>query len=466
MTTITFYNGLREIGGTFVVVETEQARCMFDFGFAVMDRMDEKIAIRKKDCAADYARLGVLARQDGLYDQTTAEKLGVVSFEDDKKKSFLIISHMHIDHMGGLGMLDPKLPVYMSEDSLKLYRRLEARGDIQVRGHENCVGVPYGGSFRVGDISVRVSAIDHDVIGACGYLITTPGGTICYTGDYRFHGFHPEVTRAFGQEMKGADVMITEGVTVSFVDVDMLSISKPEEPGRSELWLQEEMKRLSREEKGLIVVNPYNRNVERLHCLIHTLKENGRTLVMDDIQADYVHAFYPGDPIYVYEAIPERNEALEQEWGWKTVSRRELLQQPDRYVLQLDYQNLYELMDLNKVTSIYVHMDGSPLGDYDPSFNKLKKILEQLEIPYVHMGTGGHSRPYDLRTMIDTIAPRILVPLHSVRPEQVMSGAAGKRILPRYGECFELKDGEMTSLGILPGDFGQTQAAAGKSSED
>ena len=46
MTTLTFYNGLREIGGTFVVVETDEARCMFDFGFAVMDRMDDKIAVR------------------------------------------------------------------------------------------------------------------------------------------------------------------------------------------------------------------------------------------------------------------------------------------------------------------------------------------------------------------------------------------------------------------------------------
>ena len=43
MTTLTFYNGLREIGGTFVVVETDEARCMFDFGFAVMDRMDNKL---------------------------------------------------------------------------------------------------------------------------------------------------------------------------------------------------------------------------------------------------------------------------------------------------------------------------------------------------------------------------------------------------------------------------------------
>ena len=149
MTTLTFYNGLREIGGTFVVVETDEARCMFDFGFAVMDRMDDKIAVRYNECAADYARLGVLASQDGIYDEETAKTLGLVSFENDKKKNFFVISHMHIDHMGGLGMLDQNLPVYMSEDSLKLYRRLEACGDIQVKGHKNCIGIPYGESLRI-----------------------------------------------------------------------------------------------------------------------------------------------------------------------------------------------------------------------------------------------------------------------------------------------------------------------------
>ena len=197
-------------------------------------------------------------------------------------------------------MLDQNLPVYMSEDSLNLYRRLEACGDIQVKGHKNCIGIPYGESFTVGDITVEVEAIDHDVVGACGYRITTPGGTICYTGDYRFHGFHPEITKAFGQKMKGVDVLITEGVTVSFDDVDILSLTKPEEPERSEEWLQDTICKESTEQKGLIIVNPYNRNVERLHHLIMTAQKTGRKLVMDGAQADYVQTFYPEDEILMY----------------------------------------------------------------------------------------------------------------------------------------------------------------------
>ena len=43
MTKISFFNGLKEIGGTFVAIETENTKCMFDFGFAVAGRMDAKI---------------------------------------------------------------------------------------------------------------------------------------------------------------------------------------------------------------------------------------------------------------------------------------------------------------------------------------------------------------------------------------------------------------------------------------
>lgn len=70
-------------------------------------------------------------------------------------------------------------------------------------------------------------------------------------------------------------------------------------------------------------------------------------------------------------------------------------------------------------------------------------LLDHMNIPYMNIGIGGHSRPYYLRTMLDAIAPHILVPLHSFRPEQVNTAHADKRILPEYGECFAFENGEM-----------------------
>ena len=89
MTTLTFYNGLREIGGTFVVVETDEARCMFDFGFAVMDRMDNKIAVRYNECAADYARLGVLASQDAFMMKRRQKHQDLSALKMIRRKTFL-----------------------------------------------------------------------------------------------------------------------------------------------------------------------------------------------------------------------------------------------------------------------------------------------------------------------------------------------------------------------------------------
>lgn len=440
MTKLNFYNGLREIGGTFVEVETEKAKCMFDFGFAVADRQDANIAMRKDSVAADYVTLGMLTAADGIYDKKTAEKIGKKAYGETEQECFFVISHMHIDHMGGLGLLDPEVPVYMSAESYRLYRRLEANNDIQICGHEKCIGVEFGESFTIGDITVKVLPIDHDVVGASGFLITTPDGSICYTGDYRFHGFHPEVTDNFAKAVKGADVMITEGVTVSFADVDMVNLEEPTEPERTEKSLQQEMADLAKTAEGLIVFNPYNRNVERLHNLIGTLKAAGRILVMDPVQADYVAEFYPQDEIHVYKELvcEDSLKADSRSKDWKVVSRDELLANPSGYVLQNNYANIYELIDLREVVSVYVHSDGGPLGDYDPSYGKMQKFLAMMEIPYEYKGTGGHAKPYYLRNMIDKIEPKTLIPLHSFRPEQVNSVKAGQRFLPEYGETFVL----------------------------
>lgn len=312
MTKITFYKGLRVIGGTFAAVETDRAVCMFDFGFTVSGRADESIRLRPDHIPQDYVRAGMLPAADGIYEPQAAADLGLVPYGETEKPHFFLISHMHIDHMGGLDMLDPRIPVYMTEESEPLYRRLAAQSDLTFREHPACIGVPGGQTFSVEDITVQVLPIDHDCVGACGFLIRTPDGTICYTGDYRFHGYHPDRTAAFGEACRGADVLITEGVTVSFGDVDMLSLTAPDPHDRTEADLLEETAAFCAEAPGLVVINPYNRNVERIHNLTERLARQNRRLVLDSVQADYLAAFYPQAPLCVYaetvcgHPVPER----------------------------------------------------------------------------------------------------------------------------------------------------------------
>lgn len=475
MTKLTFYSGLREIGGTVVAIETQNAVCIFDFGYAYVERMDSKIHLRKGLEAYDYVKLGVLNAIDGIYEPEVAHKLGIKGYGETDKEVFAIISHMHIDHMGALWALDERMPVYMSSESATLYHELGVMGELDIREHTNVHSVDYDGSFTVGDIKVTCVQVDHDVIGACGFLIETSEGSICYTGDYRYHGFHPDISAAFAEKCKGATLMISEGVTISFADIDMLSLEGPVRD-RSEWTLLEDMKNRAKEESGLIVINNYIRNVERIHRLIGAAAESGRVLALEPKQADYIAAFYPEDEFVIY--LPETAEMDEYEvslmpkaqdnYGFRgnenveklnlpvitkfisggenvnnlvgksVVTMKDILEHPSLFILQQDFKNSYELYDMADVVSLYVQMDGAPLGDYDPSYAVFFSMLDGLGINYERCGLGGHSEPYYLRKQVDTIEPEILVPLHSFRPEQMKSEHAGKIILPEIGESIEL----------------------------
>ena len=440
MTKMKFYSGLKEIGGTVIGVETDKAICLFDFGFAYADRIDSKVPLRKGLEAYDYVKLGVLNAIDGIYEPEIADKLEIKGYGETDKEIFVIISHMHIDHMGGLGALDQRMPVYMSRESAILYHELGVMNELEIREHENIIPVDYNGSFTVGDITVTCVQVDHDVIGACGFMIATPDGNICYTGDYRYHGYHPEISAAFAQKCKGADVMISEGVTISHGDVDVLSLEGPARE-TSELTLLDNMKEYAKTEQGLIVINNYNRNVERVHNFVSAIRESGRELVLSPVQAEYVAAFYKEDKFSVY--MPEGGEInAPLVRNCQVVTRKMLLDDPSGYVLQQDYKDSYELFELAGVISVYLHMDGAPLGDYDPSFAKFYDLLSVAGINVVRCGLGGHAEPYYLRKQVDDIAPRTLIPLHSFRPEQLLSKKAGKIILPNVNDTIVLDNGE------------------------
>lgn len=452
MTKITFYNGLKEIGGTFVCLETETTRCMFDYGFSVSEKVDSDIFKRDESYAADYVNLGMLNGADGIFDIETAAKTGYKPYEARDKECFFLISHMHIDHMGGLGCLHSDIPVYMSEESVLLYSELAHNEDVEHRAHVKCFAIPAYDCVRVGDITVKCVPVDHDIMGACGFLITTPDGNVCYTGDYRLHGFHPEITEKFANVCKGTDVLITEGVSLSFDEIDILSLTKPEEAPRTEYDLQNEVKEYCNTSEGLLIINPYERNIERVHELIKTIRGTGRRLLLDIKLANYVHAFFPSDDICVYAPFLEYNNvdndsiSVDQSVEYTVVSKEEVLNNPAKYVIQLNYAYSFELLDLKNITSKYIHMDGTPIGAYDPSFKKLSELLSFLEIEYVFASLGGHAKPYYLRTIIDTIAPKNLVPLHTFKPEQVNSSFAKTRILPDYKDSFQLKNGQLIKL--------------------
>ncbi len=69
--------------------------------------------------------------------------------------------------------------------------------------------------------------VDHDAYGASGLLIETPDLVISYTGDIRLTDIETEATLNFCKESENCDVLLIEGVSVSFqILMMMLAIKK------------------------------------------------------------------------------------------------------------------------------------------------------------------------------------------------------------------------------------------------
>lgn len=278
MTHLIFYQGLHAIGGTVAEICTPAARCLFDFGPSSESGREPGVLARPAHLLADNLRLHSIPRIAGIYSRRRLENISLLPCEEEKRPVFFLISHMHIDHMGMLGMLGEKIPVYMTEESLSLYRALYEAGMPEEAVHKNCTGIRCGIPETVGDITFAALPVDHDVPGACAFSISTPDGTVAYTGDLRLHGFCGERTLDFARRVKGCDVCITEGVTAGFVeDFEAVKPSAETAPAhRTEKDVLREIADAAEQTDGMVFLNTYDRNLERMRRLPLLLKQAGK----------------------------------------------------------------------------------------------------------------------------------------------------------------------------------------------
>lgn len=443
MTKIHFYKGMRTIGGTVIEIETDKSRCLFDFGIIYQNELDSQVKIRENSLVGDYVKIGILPMIHGIYKEKDIEGISLKSWKAEGKKVFFVISHMHIDHMEALGLLAEEIPVYMSKESLMLYEGISEVSAYFHRIKKNCIGIPFDKIYTAGDISFRAIAIDHDVPGACGFEIITQDGTISYTGDYRLHGMHPDRTMDFARKVCKTDVLITEGVTASFMEGDLKDLPSlncmeiiPEEEN-----LIEEIKNKAVMVQGLVFLNIYERNTERAYRLMQILTGAGKRMVMEPELAYFIYKFYQTDKLNVYEPLITEGCLGKTDFNgiYKPVSKEAIIENPSLYVLQLSYGHILELLDLPLDKSLYIHANGVPLGDYDPAYFKLLNFLNKLKVPFLSMGLGGHADPVQLKHVLEKIGAKYLIPVHTLAPEKIKIDSS-IQILPEPGSTFLLRE--------------------------
>jgi ribonuclease J len=423
MARLRFYGGVGVIGSTKVVVEQSGWRVLLDMGADIPGRevlVRPPLRLTPGSELRTRLRVGEAPAIEQLYRPDAVEGTDVPGGSDGRIAVF--VSHAHIDHVGLLGWVDPAIPVYAAEETVRMLDALRSVGQGLEGGHPTLHVMPEGERVAVGPLAVERVRVDHDIPGASGFLVHTEDGVVAYTGDLRWHGRHPELTARFAEHARGADALVIEGTTLA---------GDPSLPVRPEPEVEAAFDGELQRTPGLVLVSLYPRDIERVTAFLAVARQHGREILWPRPMGAFLRA-------YGVDGVRDLDEQ----------AREEVRREPSRFVVQLAIAELDTLLDLPVGPgSVYLHANGEPLGPFQAGWDLLHQWLARLEVPFVSIGSSGHATPHDLHRVAEEVAPRVMYPIHSTEPFRLEPPPGTLRVLAEYGRWYELTRG----LGVRGG---------------
>jgi len=192
-----------------------------------------------------------------------------------------VITHGHLDHIGGLPHIVPRYPapVYGSRFTIGMVEKI----------FEN-FGLPMPEGFalqtitmneetherlKVGPFFIELVRITHSIPGSTCIVLDTPVGRLINTGDFRFDPNPLDHERSDTDRLKQLG---DEGVLA------LLSESTcPDRPGRtpSESTIEPTFVELFSRAPGRVFVALFSSNINRIQMLVNAATQHGRKIAMD-----------------------------------------------------------------------------------------------------------------------------------------------------------------------------------------
>ena len=418
MASFEFWGGLGVIGSSKIMISDGGHRVMLDIGLDIPSGANlfrVPVRIRPDRELADRLRVDAAPALPGVYDPAflaDGDPLGEPV--GDPANTHIFVSHPHIDHVGLAGWVRPEIPVYAHTDAVDMLNALTANGFGLPGGDPDWHRLASGQVVEVGEMTVRCIPVDHDVPGACGYLVHTQDGSIAYTGDIRFHGHHPELSNAFVDAVRGVDVLITEGTTLSF--------TPPDGPPRTEDDVLAEFAEILAASTGLVLLSTYPRDVERVAEFIEAAANLGRTIVWQPGAAGLL-----------------RDLGVNATTWSEELRLADVHAKPGAFVVVPDTDDLPTFLDLPlRPGDAFVHANGEPLGEFDPRWSVFTDWLAHFGVELHKIGCWGHALPDQLQSMVERVAPKVVFPIHTFEPTRLAPPIGVRRVVAAYRASYAL----------------------------
>lgn len=425
---LTIYRGTKEIGGNCVELRTDSTRLIIDVGMPLVGPDREPFdsrSMRKKSVTALLAE-GVLPRVPGLFDGTS-------------RPDAILLSHAHADHSGLISYTKPEIPVYMTKGTSKMLHAGSIFAGQQEIKRERTKTVTPGRPFKVGDFTITAYSVDHSAFDSVAFIIEADGKRVLYSGDLRLHGRKPGMAKQLiaATKEKPIDLMLMEGTH--------FGREHEIKEATTEQELEEKIVGHIRSAPGIILATFSPMHVDRLVTFYRAAKRTGRTFVVD-VYAAYVMHLVSGQckipkpeteagiKVYYNQYFVEnwqqrRLKNVHDLFTHNQITLDEIRAKPDQYVsifrpsvLEKDFGG--QLPEGSRCLYSYW------LGYLDrPDWTQLMEKLKGVRGDFIKAHVSGHIFTHDIISLVRSIGPKVVVPIHTFVPEAFASHFANTRAL-------------------------------------
>lgn len=329
----------------------------------------------------------------------------------NKKRKFLVITHGHEDHIGGIPFLlkqvqidaiyAPRFAKALIQKKLSEHKGLENTKIIEIN-EDSRVSTRY---FTVGFFNTI-----HSIPDSLGVLITTPNGTIVHTGDFKFD-LTPVGTNADYQKMAHIGVLKPDLLMSDSTN------SGVEDFSISEKKVADEILEIMRKTKQRLIVATFASNVHRVSQIIEAaVKCKRKVIVFGRSMENVVDIGRKMCTIHI------KNSDM--------LSPDELAHTPDDKICIIctgsQGEPLAALSRIANGTHRHIHLkpgdtivfSSNPIPGNTSSVNKVvdnlfragATVLTKSVLNNLH--TTGHASKEEQKLMLQLIRPRYFMPVH------------------------------------------------------